>query len=86
MAEIDRLRQIPIENVGPPCNFCRWVLLDKTETVRRWRCARCFRWLEAPISRRHEIQWRKLPKPGPPHDQRSIYDALGLTTEVKDVD
>ena len=71
--------------MNAPCDFCRWQLVNKTtesqvrrrgrgRAVRQFCCAVCGRYLETPVSRRHEIQWRAKPKPGPLEDQLTIYD------------
>ncbi len=71
-----------------PCDFCRWRLVKKTterqalpvlnerhrHATRVFRCEDCGRFVETPVSRRHEIQWRRKPKPGPLEDQLTIYD------------
>lgn len=72
------------------CGIHRWILITAPtrrddRSMRRWRCADCGRWAEAPVSRLHEIQWRaRDPKTGrlidaliaraPLPDQISIFD------------
>lgn len=51
-------------------------------STRVWVCQDCHAVTEAPVSRRHEIRWRGLPKPGPLETQVTIYDTLGEGSEL----
>lgn len=37
-------------------SFCTFLLIDKTNARRVWRCEKCLRYIEAPVSLVHEIQ------------------------------
>lgn len=56
-------------------------LTPKPET-RVWVCRDCGAVTEAPVSRRHEIQWRGRVKPGPLETQTTIHDVLGEGSEL----
>lgn len=59
--------------------------LDKMHpkpTMRVWVCRDCGAQTEAPVSRRHEIQWSSLAKPGPLETQLTIHDVLGEGPEL----
>lgn len=88
-----RLAEIPASEVRPQCEgICSFLLVDVNDERRIWRCDQCLRYIEAPVSRLHEIEWKKkrtsfehgAPERAPLPDQSSLFDLLGdegLVTE-----
>lgn len=72
------LAAIPASEHRPQCaTFCTPLLVEVTDDRRIWRCEKCLRYIEAPISVLHELEWKKNPKPREPlPDQTTMYDLL----------
>lgn len=47
--------------VRPVCeSFCSFLLVRKTELRREWRCEKCLRYIDAPVSPTHELQSKQM--------------------------
>jgi hypothetical protein len=77
------LKAIPPTEIRLQCEtVCTFLLVERTEIRRIWRCEKCLRYIEAPVSRQHEIEWKKHETSFTPGaksrealpDQMTIYD------------
>lgn len=72
------LSKIPATEIRPQCEtFCSPLLVEVSEDRRIWRCEKCLRYIEAPVSVLHELEWTKPKAREPLPDQLTMYDVLG---------
>lgn len=75
------LAAIPATEIRPICDtVCVFLLIDRTEVRRIWRCECCLRFVEAPVYRTNEITHRRTPtRTALLPDQSTIYDLFADT-------